>query len=244
MKVTVKLPVPQNASIVVDIGDKITQNSHYAVFETKNTEKIIHLSRLLRIPPQDIQKYLVVKIGEKIHPGETIAQKKTFLKTAFIRSPVEGSIKEIDFKKGIMVINGTLEDESPGKVTSPVAGKIIKINANDLELELEGMVLNVLDGWGEDVWGEMISFGKDSVEMFDLTNETKDKIILCRDITESALTKADVLQIKGMILIHPNVLPGLLSWVNVDDEVFKKIGNQKGTMVWLRVAYKQLVILE
>src|SRR3989338_3534984 len=244
MKVTVKLPVPQTASIVVDIGDKITQNSHYAVLETKNTEKIIHLSRLLKITPQDIQNYLVVKIGEKIHPGEIIAQKKTFLKTSFIRSPVEGKIKEIDFKKGIMVINGTAEDESSGKIKSPVAGKIIKINASDLEIELEGMVLDVRDGWGEDVMGEIVSFGKDRVEMFDLTSESKDKIILCEGITEPALTKADVLPIRGLILKPPYVLPDLLSWVNVDDEVFKKIRNFNGTMVWLRTAYKQLVILE
>ena len=87
-------------------------------------------------------------------------------------------------------------------------------------------------------------FGKERVEMFDLTSESKDKIILCEGITESALTKADVLHIRGLILKHPYVLPDLLSWVNVDDEVFKKIRNFNGTMVWLRTAYKQLVILE
>ncbi len=242
MKVTVKLPVPRNATIVVDIGDKITQNSHYAILETKNTEKIIHLSRLLKIPPQDIQKYLVVRVGEEIHLGEIIAQKKSFLKTFFIRSPLDGKIKEIDFKKGIAVIGSSKEDEDRGEIKSPVAGKIIKINPTDLELELEGMVLDVLDGGGTDVMGEVISFDK-SVDTFDLSSETRDKIILCGDITESALTKAEAIKVKGLIL-NSLSLPTVLSWVNVDGEVSEKIRRNTGKKVWLRIALKQLVILE
>ncbi len=242
MKVTVKLPVPLNATIVVDIGDKITQNSHYAVLATKNSEKIIHLSRLLKIPPRDIQKYLVVRVGEKIHEGEIIAQKKSFLKTFFIRSPLEGKIKEIDFKKGIAVIDSSKEDEEIGEIKSPVAGKIIKINSDDLELEFEGIVLEVLDGEGTDVIGEVISFDK-SVDTFDLSSETMDKIILCGDITESALTKAEMIKVKGLILNQPS-LPTALPWVNVDTQVFEKIRHHADRKVWLRIALKQLVILE
>lgn len=242
MKVTVKLPVPHNANIVVDIGDKITQNSHYAVMESKNTEKIIHLSRLLKIPPQDIQKYLVVAVGEKIREGEIIAQKKSFLSTSFIRSPLDGKIKEIDFKKGIAVIDSSKEDEDRGKIKSQVAGKIVKINSNDLELELEGIVLEILDGVGTDVMGTVICFDK-SVDTFDLSSETRDKIILCSDITESALTKAEMIKVKGLILNHPS-MPTVLPWVNVDGQVFEKIRRNADSKVWLRIALRQLVILE
>lgn len=241
MKVTVKLPVPHNATIVVDIGDKITQNSHYAVMESKNTEKIIHLSRLLKILPQDIQKYLIVAVGEKIREGEIIAQKKSFLNTSFIRSPLDGKIKEIDFKKGIAVIDSSKEDEDRGKIKSPVAGKIVKINSNDLELELEGIVLEILDGAGTDVMGTVICFDK-SVDTFDLSSETRDKIILCSDITESALTKAEMIKVKGLILNRPS-LPTVLPWVNVDGQVFEKIRGNADSKVWLRIALRQLVIL-
>lgn len=242
MKVTVKLPVPLNATIVVDIGDKVTQNSHYAVLTSKNSEKIIHLARLLKIPPQDIQKYLVVRVGEEIHEGEIIAQRKSFLKTFFIRSPLDGKIKEIDFKKGIAVIDSSKEDEESGKIKTQVAGKIVKINSNDLELELEGIVLEVLDGGGTDVIGEVINFDK-SVDTLDLSSETMDKIVLCTDITESALMKAEMIKVKGLILNRPS-LPTVLPWVNVDREVFEKIRRNTDKKAWLRIALKQLVILE
>ncbi len=242
MKVTVKLPIPRDADIVVDIGDKISRDTHYAEMPAKNTEKTIHLSRLLKIPPKDIQKYLLVRVGEKIHLEEIIAQKKSFFKTSFIRSPVEGKITQIDFKKGIMIIDNAKEDDARGEVRSPVAGKIIKINQNDLELELDGMLLDVLDAAGNDVIGEIMSIDK-NVDTFDLSSDAEEKIILCEGITESALTKAEVIKAKGLILSRPS-METHLSWVKVDTDIYKKIVQYTGKQVWLRIDLKQLVILD
>jgi len=67
----------------------------------------IDISGPLKIKAKDISKYLVISIGEQINEESVLAKKKSFLGVdkIEIRSPVEGTVSNIDTEKGVILVS-------------------------------------------------------------------------------------------------------------------------------------------
>jgi len=232
MKTKIKLPIPTGVNRTVNVHDKITVHSVLYTSSDTGIDKSIHLSRLLRIKPNQIHKYLKAKIGSQIKSGEVIAEKRSLFQTVRVKSPESATFKELNLSTGTIILTCQTEHKTKN-IFSPVSGKVLAVGEDHIEIETEGHGYSAVDGRGLEMTGILSYLGKKGAGSLDILDSVEDKIILCEGIQEDAIIKLDVLGALGIITLSP-VDPGSLSWVQVESDVFdklKKSHNQK-VLIW------------
>lgn len=240
MKTNIKLPVDPNSHILIDVGDKIDPETPIAEIRESVDEKTLHLARLLHVKENQIAKYLLSKIGERITAGETIAEKKGWLSATIVTTPVTGYIKEIDLKKGTLTVV-THQSRIPRKIFSPVAGYVAKIGKEYLELEVEGEVIKGLKGEGSDTFAIMVVLSGENIGTLDFHKDVENRIVVCHSFSEDFLVKLDVLGGSGIVsnkVIKETNLP----WLQVDRDHLERVGKHGGSKALLQPGEKQITI--
>jgi len=240
MKTTIKLPISPDAKILVEVGDKINRNTALATGGSDKSENLIHLSRLLHVDPARIVKYLRKRIGEEVTSGDLLAQKKGFFSLHTVTSPIAGKISSIDLKKGTLTIAGS--DDSTDFV-SPTAGYVVRIEQSHIEVEIEGQVFKGGRGQGDDSFGNLVAITGEDIGILDIACDVDDSIVLAHSLKKEAIVKLEVMGAVGLVLLKP-LKESTLAWVQVDEEVFKKIQDKNSGFGWLRPKEKQLVVIE
>jgi len=105
MKTTAKITLTPNAKVLVDVGDEINRETVLASEDEKDKDTRIDLSGILKVTPSGIFRYIKKRPQDAIKEGDILAEKRTFLTTLTVRSPVNGKVKEIDLKSGILSIS-------------------------------------------------------------------------------------------------------------------------------------------
>lgn len=243
MKISYKLPIPQDFELLVKINDKVSQNQVVAESTHQQDEKTIHLAKILRIPSDKIAKFLKKPIGEKIKISDLIAEKKSFFSYLSVRSPIDGVISELDLKKGTI----TLISQDPVKLTkifSPVSGKIVEANQENLIIEVEGQEFRGESGFGSDSTGVLTYISGENIGTLELDKDVEDTIVICHSFGEDVLVKLNVLGASGVIS-QKTIVDNLgMSWVKVDNKIFDKIKSHAGKRIIIHPDEKQIIILE
>lgn len=72
--------------------------------EKSEVELTISLAEELRIAPKDIFKHLKVQLGQRVEPKQVLAEKKSFMKKASLKSPEDAEIRGIDHLEGTLTL--------------------------------------------------------------------------------------------------------------------------------------------
>lgn len=242
MKTNIKLPVPLNSHILIEVNEKINPDTVLAEIKESVDEKTLHLSKLLHVKPQDISKYLKKNIGEKINSEEVIAEKKGWLSNIVVTSPVSGKLKEIDLKKGTLLVISS-RSAGPVKITSPFSATVVKIGKGYLELSADSETFKGDKGEGADTIGELVVLSGENIGILDLDRDVEGKIVVCHSFTEDFLIKLDVLGALGLV-VHKAVKDMSLPWILVESETIHKLKEYAGKKAMLRGEEKDIIILE
>src|SRR3989344_9657621 len=100
MKTVIKISLKNFPKIVVEEGAIIEKGDIIATNTNDVSEIEINLTETLRVKAKDIYKYLRKKPTEQILKNEVLAEKKSFVSTLSIKSPVSGRILHVDLNKG------------------------------------------------------------------------------------------------------------------------------------------------
>jgi len=101
----IRIALPSDSKVLIEEGEQISENSP---LYKSNDEKILYeipLAKLLKIKPERIVRFLRRKIGESVAKGDILAEKKGWLSSLSIRSPFDAEIKELDVKKGLLLLS-------------------------------------------------------------------------------------------------------------------------------------------
>ncbi len=80
----------------------------------------IDIYQHLHVKPNEIGKYLAIKVGDTLTEGQLIAKKSSFLgvNSVHIQSPVNGIVTEINLDKGVIVVDLIGQPPSPEQLAA------------------------------------------------------------------------------------------------------------------------------
>lgn len=249
MSNTINLPISPSTKILVEEGDSITAKTILGKFSDTHEIETIHLAKLLSVANDKIYKYLKKKAGEKVTSGEVIAEKKGFLSSSVVKSPISGKLLEMDLLKGtINLLKYSKEGQvrlgaGREEIISPVSGKVVTIGKTAIEINTNSPIFKGESGEGSDAFGDLKYLEGEVLGILDFHAELEDSIVMCKAVGEATLVKFAVLGVKGMILMDvKNEMA--LPWISVEENIFGKLKDFVSDKIWLRPGEKQIIILE
>lgn len=242
MKTVVNIPLKANTRVKVEEGQKIEKGETIA--SNFDDEKIIeiNLSEILKIKGRDIFKFLKKKPTESIARNEILAQRKSFVSTLLVRSPIGGVISHIDLTRGTVHIKPEMPS-STQKITSPVAGVIRTIARDQIAIEIKGTKISGIGGRGAEISGELLNVAKMHSSIFELGIEVEDKIVLINQVTADVMAKLDTLGSRGIITEKVQKY-GEFPYILVNNHIFKDLEAYNGQNVWMRPGAAEVIIIE
>ena len=163
----------------------------------------INISNLLSLPPKDIPECMLVKLGDEIKVGDTLAQTKGifgFFKNS-CQSKYTGTVETISDITGQVILRGA---PHPVQVQGFLPGKVIEVLENQgVVIEKEVSFIQGIFGIGGETFGELktVCDSHDQLLTNDLvTEDFKAKIIVGGGrITADAVRKAIQIGVAGII---------------------------------------------
>ena len=242
MKTTVKIPFKAGTKITVDVDDEVEKGKSFGTINYENNEAEINLSTILKVNPKDIYKFLKVKPGEGVSEGETLATKKSFITTLSVKSPFKGVIKEVDLKKGTVLLSSQTAVDSK-KIVLPVSGKVKSIEKDYLDIEIKGIKFEGIQGGGGNVSGNLIHVSNSKNSIFDLDSDLEGKIVLLETGASDIMAKLDTIGASGMIGRKADKEFDF-PFLTVEEDPFKTLFKYSGKLVWLRPSAREAIVLE
>ena len=242
MKTVVKFALKHPVKILVTEDQNVEKGDNLAVNESTNKDIIIDIASTLKISPGKIFKYLKKNPTDNVLPGDLLAEKKSFIKTITVKSPVKGKIKEVELGKGTILISENMNDTATKFIKSPVLGKVKKIGKDTIELEVKGHKLEGKSGTGKDRFGELYQLHSEHNTFFDFGSDVENKIVLLAQAEQEVIAKLDALDALGVICKKNNT-QGKFSVLTVSDESYKELSSYSGSFVWLRPIDHEVVLL-
>lgn len=242
MSSTVHYKINDKIKLSVKEGQEITPQTIIGQKEEFREEKIVPLAAILGVSPSTVTKYLKTGIGEEVEKGQVIAVKKSMFSQTAFKSPYGGKIKEINLRNG-EIIFGTINMGKVFDIILPINGKVKSIRSDELEITVSGIVLKGLKGKGPDVWGKIVYFPKENLEILDRFNNIENSIVCCNKLNEETSLKLEVIGTKGLVVKLPPPKTNL-PFILVEDSEFRKIINLLGSKIVLLPEALELVIYD
>ncbi|MBI2029050.1 hypothetical protein HYT02_01400 [Candidatus Gottesmanbacteria bacterium] len=220
-----KLPIKlrEEFEVIAQKGAKVKAGEKIARSKKTAKEEKIPISEILSINSSNIPKYLTRRIGSKVKRGEVIAKKDNFIKSIKIVSPFDGTISSIDLKKGILILESQVQDEE--YTLAPIEGVITEILESEIILSVEGDLVSGTKGQGKTLYGEVIIFNVNQLDIFDFASEVSGKVVMAPLFTEGALSKLYALDAVGVI--STQFYPQFPAIVVVEKDLYHKLAAVK-----------------
>lgn len=240
MKTTVAISLNAGTKLLVEEGDEI--NKHTAIYKAgdEGEVKAIPLSGILKVDASQIHKYLKRQLGDIVKQGELLAVKRSLLTQTIIKSPISGKIKEIDLKKGLLLMT-TDFDKKIKKVHIPISGKVKQIKKDSIEIDVSGVRITGRQGSGDDQFGNLCIISASRHSVLDFGDEVADCVVFIEEAPLEAITKMDVLGALGVIstkIMEETGFPYLI----IDDGDVKDILSHQGKAIWLRPEAQEVIL--
>jgi len=241
MKSTVHFPIPHGAKVLVDAGATVGAKTVLVMPGKFETSEIIPLAKILGIGKTKVARYLKKRIGEEVTSGDIIAEKRSFFSSSIIKSPTSGKLAQIDLSSGTLTLL-VKKKETFDKIITPIAGRITNISKSYIELEVEAEDFNIIKGQGKDVLGKLKFVDFEILGVLDVPEDVEGNIIVCNTVAQESITKLEVLGVFGLVLLHSLPTNSDLSWVQVNEDVFRKLAHHTGQNIWVRPDSRQIVV--
>ena len=165
------LPLPGN--VLVEEGEEVDFDTVVARMRIPGAPHIVKAALLLRVNPDEIHKYMLKRVGDKVENGEVIAQYIALfgLIKRFVESPIDGTVESIGASGWVTIRTPPVPVEVkayiPGKVveTVPSKGVVIETNATYIQGifgiggESHGQLSVLVDSPDEALTADMITSG-------------------------------------------------------------------------------------
>ena len=157
----------------------------------------VEIASVLKIKPQQVNKYLQVKVGDNITKETILAKKDALMGMNKIqaKSPVVGVVSQIDEEKGVIVVQTGQEKQNEMVEKNEVTRQSINPK-NQKEIEV---ILGFGSGQGE---GLMV---KSALDESVITSNLEGKILLMHEPpTLSQMYKASAVDVAGVVVAGTN----------------------------------------
>lgn len=196
-----RLPLP--GEVLVKEGDRVRAEDVVARTLLPGNVETVNVANKLGLPPEDIPKYMTVKVGEAVAENQVIAELKQLfgLFTSRATSPVAGTIETISAVTGQVIVR---EPPLAVSVTAYIDGEIAAVVGNEgVDVQCVGTFVQGIFGIGGEAHGEIkvaASSPADVLTADDIGPEYKGKVILGGALaTADALKKAIQVGAVGVI---------------------------------------------
>ena len=190
VKKTRRLPMP--GEVFYKQRDQVSFDSIVARTSIPGPLHIIDVCAKLGVEPEDIKKYMKIDIGENIKTGEQLAYYQALfgLIKAVCLSPIEGNLELISSATGQAMLR---ETPVPINLTAYIPGIIKQVIPNEgVVIETPASYIQGILGIGGEAHGIIKILAKkpeDEVKSSDITEEFKNKLMVCGSLINSEFVK-------------------------------------------------------
>lgn len=174
-----RLPIP--GEVLVRVGDVVSFDQYVARTEISGEPEIVKVAMLLNLDVEDVAKYLVRKVGDKVKKGEDLAYYESLfgLIKKHVPSPRDGTLESFSEASGNAIVRGT---PIPLQVNAYIPGKVVDV------VPREGAVIETNAAFIQGIFG--------------IGGETHGVIKVVASSTSEELTEDQITaDCKGMVLI-------------------------------------------
>ncbi|MCW4012099.1 MAG: hypothetical protein NWF07_03805 [Candidatus Bathyarchaeota archaeon] len=195
--------LPLLGEVFVKEGDKIVHTDIVARTEISGDPEIVKISMILGMEPEDTERYMTVKVGDKVEKGQQVA----FYKALFglikkeVKAPVTGTLESFSEVTGQAIIRGA---PIPVEVDAYIPGEVVEVMPKEgAIIETNAAFIQGIFGIGGEVHGDIhiVTPQNDQVLEADMiTPEHKGKILVggCL-VTLEALKKAVEIGVSAIV---------------------------------------------
>ena len=174
-----RLPLP--GDVLRKVGDRVTSADVVARTQLPGKVHLLNLATALGVMPDELAAKLIVKPGDPVKKGQTIAESKSFfgLFTARAVSPIDGSLESVSEVTGQAIFR---EPPVPVEVKAYVDGKVVEIHENEgVVVETEAALIQGIFGLAGEVVAPVVMVARtpgQPLEASDLAPAHKGKIVV------------------------------------------------------------------
>ena len=247
------LPIllPEGFAPKVSVNDKLTAGDIIAEKKEKGADEVIHVSRILGIPPKTIIKHLRKHLGDGVLKNQILAEKAGIFGGKKIISDFSGTVIKIDEEAGDVYIHTGQSSKNPATIVSPVEGTVDFCNNEKIVIKTDRETLVAKEAKGEDLRGELYLIEGEEVNFEKITSEVSKKIVLGKNFEKGSIFKAFGLGALGIVGVE--IKQGDLEDVEekgikspvleIEEADYSKLLKHKQSQVYLDPKNKALVVL-
>lgn len=189
---TVTIYLPKNAHIKVRENDKVEFGQELANCDFSSENVIYNLAKLLSIKAKETVSAVKKKEGDEVKKNEVLAKKSKLF--GFLKKKVvvtfHGKVARIDYEKGEIEIAPLMVQSKV--IVSPVEGKVVKIDKEEIVVDFNGIIVFAKRGIGKMKNGDLSVLARkdDKVSLSDIKEDHKEKILLGGKFSRPVLEKA------------------------------------------------------
>ena len=195
--------LPLKGEITVSIGDKVEPETTVARTFLPGSVETKNIAGILSVDPEDIELYLLKKVGETFEKGEVIAQNKGLfgLFKTQIKSSFKGTLESVSKITGQAVLRS---EPVPLEIKAYIPGVVKEIYPEEgVLIETWASFIQGIFGIGGERFGKVkfLAESPDSVLDEDKIDEScKDNILIGGGmVTANAIKKAESVGAKGIV---------------------------------------------
>jgi hypothetical protein len=140
--------LPLKGEVKVSLGQKVEPSTVVARAELPGLLQTVKVAAHLGMEPQDVPKTLLVKVGDKVEPGQAIAQTQSFfgLFKSTCKTPVGGTVEFLSEVSGNL---GIRAEPIPIELTAYLKGSVAEVMPEEgVVIETEGAFIQGIFGVG------------------------------------------------------------------------------------------------
>lgn len=196
--------LPIRGDVLVNVGDQVHYDTPVARAMLPGLLQTIRLAEKMGVEAKDAPSVSRLKGGDKVEPGQLIAQSKGFmgLFKSEVVSEYAGTIESISEVTGNMLIR---EPSIPVEIAAYVTGKVVQVMPDEgAVIETRGAMVQGIFGIGGEKNGVIrvaVQGNNDLLDEGAIRPEDEGKILVGgRGVTAAALKKANQLKVAGLVV--------------------------------------------
>jgi hypothetical protein len=148
-----RLPIP--GEVLNKVGDKVNYDAKVARTEISGEPEIVKVAMSLGVEAEDMSRYMLKKVGDKVKQGENIAFYTALfgLMKKNVPSPRDGTVESVSEVTGQVIIRGA---PIPIEIDAYLPGTIVNVIPREgVVVQTHGAFIQGIFGIGGEVHGEI-----------------------------------------------------------------------------------------
>lgn len=185
--------LPLKGQVLVQVGDSVSPDTVVARTELPGPITTLRVAERLGVEPRELSKFLLKQVGDKVHAGEVIAERKALfgLLKSRVTSPVTGTIDFVSEATGNI---GIRHLPTPVEVNAYLRGLVVEVIPEEgAVVATRGVFVQGIFGLGGERHGEIALLANSPDEVVPdtkLSDEHKGKVLIAGALANWRLMEA------------------------------------------------------